>query len=248
MKITKLSLLVLSFILLSCSQSEEVEPTLATSIEPNAFSSYQYKETDVAAENSKNPHDVAGFLSSEISLEYYGTSLRDTSQSSIITDIVALANSNIAFNQLSPEAYFFTDIQTLNQVLSVSDTDSLLTSSIQFAILDSDLQIRFEDFIHNIMVNCLNEQSYSSLYDDIVSFESGVQNNFLINEGDRRVVLITTSLLRYQIKQKRKRPKKNTDRDWDYMITTLGATAVGAKIDIQNAIILSLITEISLEN
>lgn len=248
MKIIKLSVLTLLFIMLSCSQTEELESAMVNPDGSSSSSAYQYRDTDVAAENLENPYDVAGFLNSELSLAYFNTPLRDTSQSAVITDVVALANSTTAFQQLSPEAYFFSDVSTLNHLLSVSDSDLVLTESIQFAILDMDLQVSIEDFIHHIMEKCADDESYGSLYHEIVSYESSILNNFLINESDRRVVLVTTSLLRHQIKQKRKRPKKNTDRDWDYMITTMGATAVGTKINLQNAIILSLLTEISLTN
>ena len=248
MKIIKSSVLTLLFMMLSCSQNEALEITSETSSGTHFSSAYQYKETEVAAENVENPYDVAGFLNSELSAEYFNTSLRDSTQSAIIADVVALANSNVAFQELSQEVYFFTDYQTLNQVLSVSDCDLVLSQSIKLAILDIDLQIVLDDFIHYIMENCANEVSYGLLYHEIVAFERSIQNRPLIHESDRRVVLNTTSILRHQIKQKRKRPKKNTDRDWDYMITTLGATAVGAKIDIQNAIILSLLTEISITN
>ena len=246
MKIIKLSVLTLLFMMLSCSQNEALEISSETSSGTHFSSSYQYKETEVAAENVENPYDVAGFLNSELSAEYFNTPLRDSTQSAIIADVVALANSNVAFQELSQEVYFFSEIETLNQVLSVTDCDSVLSQSIQFAILDMDLQVSIEDFIHHIMEKCADDESYGSLYHEIVSYESSILNNFLINESDRRVVLVTTSLLRHQIKQKRKRPKKNTDRDWDYMITTMGATAVGTKINLQNAIILSLLTEISL--
>ena len=248
MKIIKLSVLTLLFIMLSCSQNDALEITSETSSGTHFSSAYQYKETEVAAENVENPYDVAGFLNSELSAEYFNTPLRDSTQSAIIADVVDLANSNAAFQELSQEIYFFSEIETLNQVLSVTDCDSVLSQSIQFAILDMDLQVSIEDFIHHIMEKCADDESYGSLYHEIVSYESSILNNFLINESDRRVVLVTTSLLRHQIKQKRKRPKKNTDRDWDYMITTMGATAVGTKINLQNAIILSLLTEISLTN
>lgn len=248
MKIIKLSVLTLLFMLLSCSENEELQITSSTKLSSTSLAAYQHKEIEVGPDNLENPYDVAGLLSSELSVAYYNIPLRDTCQFAIIADVVSLAHSNLRFHLLSPDAYLFTDNETLQQILSTTDAASMLTESIQFSLLDVDLQFTFENFIHYMMNQCENDVNYASLYAEIVTYENSIQHNVLITEADKAVVLTTTSLLRHSLKAKRKRPKKNTDRDWDYMITTLGATAVGAKNDLQNAIILSLLTEISLTN
>jgi hypothetical protein len=245
MKITKLCLLALVTFLLSCSQAQELDATSGL-LDSSSAPLYQNKESDTVAENLRNPFDLAGSLTTQLHLDYYHITSRDSSTSAIISDVVDLAHSNAAFQQLSSTSYSFTAFQKLDWLLTPSD--SLLTESIRMAVSDVGLQSSLEDFIHHIMTNFANEDSYSSLYDEIIYYEDGIIDDTAISFSDKRVLLTITSVLRHKLKRTKKRPKKNTDRDWELMITTMGAAAGGAKDGLQNAIILSLLTELSQSN
>ena len=243
MKIIKLCLLAFLPILLSCTQSEELE-TKPSLIESWTHSdAYQSRETDELPENLGNPYDLAGSIHTELSTNYFGTVSRDSSLVSVISDLVGLANTNVNFRNLSPVPYSFTNMQRLERLLVVSD--STLVTSLRIAVSDANLQISFKDFINQIMTEFANDARYSSLYDEIVSYEDSIMENVSILPDDRKVVLTATSILRHKIKKLKKLPKKNTDPDWDLMITTMGAAAEGGKVHLQEAIVLSLLVEIN---
>lgn len=242
MKIIKLCLMALLPVLLSCSDSEELET------KPNLIDSWtnsttnQFKDATVLAGNFDNPYDLAGSIHTELFTDYCTSTAPDSSLTVVITDLVKLANANANFRNLSATSYSFTNTQRLERLLVVSD--SVLTTSLRIAVSDVSLQMSFENFIKKIMTECGNEASYLALHNEIVSYEDTIMDDISVSASDKKVVLTVTSVLRYKIKRLKKRPKKNTDSDWDLMITTMGAAAEGGKEDLQEAIILSLLAEI----
>ena len=204
------------------------------------------KSKEAEVENSENPFDFVGAINAQLYADYYHLTSRDSSLSSVIMDVVTLAHSNASFQGLSTSPYSFKSLEQLHYILS-SPSDSLLTESVQAAVSDPQLQGEFISFIEGILAGA-NERSSISLYDEITIFEDEVSNNPSIQSDDKRVLLATTSVLRFQLSKKKRRPKKNTDPDWDLMLTTMGATVIGAKDGVQDAIILSLISEISTSN
>lgn len=243
MKIIKLFLLAFLPIMLSCSQSGELEtlPSVATMVSTNA--TYSAKYGDVDPSNLENPYDAVGAINNSIFLQSSSVTWRDSSIAAVIDGVQNFANNSIYFQQLSSYPYVFVDTERVNRLL-VSN-DSLLSNSLKIAVGDIDLRISFEQFFNQIMSENANDVSYSLIYDEIASYEKSIINNVSASSSDKQALLSATSILRYKIKRLKKRPKKNTDPDWDLMITTMGATLEGGKEHLQEAIILSLISELA---
>lgn len=245
MKIIKFSILALLPLLLSCSSSEiELDSSNSGNVSDNL--SARFDDVDHSAYNSANPFDISGQLHSEFILSYEKLNLTEQSLPSIVSSTLALGMTNSRFNALSSSAYTFNELALLEQILTPND--SLVEITLDRVVKNKKLEHSFLDLLYELKQEFSNEESYESLYKKIITYESEINLDSSLGNSDKTVVLTTTSVLRHQLRRIKKRPKKNTDPDWDLMITTMGATLEGSTRSVQDAIILSLLTEISLTN
>lgn len=242
MKISKTLIWAFIPLLVSCSQVE------LESIQPSQVSSEHisqaYRGTEEPVVNENNPYDIAGLINAELYDTYDQRYVVNHTLDSIISRLVTLGHSDTRFAALSATTYQFNHWTLLEEI--IISNDSVLQGAINGAISDSNLRFSFHNFIIDIAGDCVAEANDASIYNKILAYESDILDDVDISINDQEVVLTTTSILRQCVCRTRKRAKKNTDRDWDLMITTMGASVEGSMRSKQDAIILALITELSL--
>ena len=69
-------------------------------------------------------------------------------------------------------------------------------------------------------------------------------NDVSLDEADLKILLTTTSIVRYATHHRKKRPKKNTDPEWDLLIFDMAGACSGARTSTQEAVALSVISGI----
>lgn len=242
MKISKTLIWALLPSLFSCSQVD-LEAT-GSSYVSHAFENQLHRGSEAPVANELNPYDVAGSINTDLYNAYEQRHIMNYTLGSIIDTLVVLGNGDSRFSSLSPISYQFNQWSLLDEL--VVPNDSILRSVINDAVSDSNLRESFHDFIFEITANCIAEESQAAIYAKITAFEADVVGDTGASENDKEVVLTTTSILRQCVCRVRKRAKKNTDRDWDLMITTMRASVEGSTRSKQDAIILTLVTELSL--
>ena len=82
------------------------------------------------------------------------------------------------------------------------------------------------------------------MYNAVIKYEYTVINNGLITGNDKRIILTTTSILRYSSYRAKKKPKKSTDPDWLISVGHAFGTEEGAEENTAKAIVEGLVTGI----
>lgn len=242
MKIIKLCVLLLTVLLMSCSISPEIEaPSIQKSSElPLPYSS---KNGVFEPENGLNDYDYAGWLHNAIFEAYYDGTIKDTSLLAIVEQVNRLANENSAFVGLSAVTYNFEDIVKARAVLK----NPLLVraTSINASLEHSGVAVEFLEFLDGIELLCRTENDYDVIYAEVIAYEQSVLSDVRISKHDLEIIMTTTSLLRYSTYKRKKRPKKNTDPEWDLLIANVTGAASGSSESVQEAVVLSLVVGIA---
>lgn len=225
MNLIRLCLFILPFFI-SCSASDTDSVTDDTS---NASRRLVDLEYDMDARNIDNPYDDVGQVHNELLLTYYYAESQPFTLNGIITTLTGMANSNTSFYTLNKNGTYVFSTTAENRVLSImTEQDSCLTAVIDSSVVGQAARDSLEDFVHDFLNLCETEDDYEVIYDFVVDYEDAVIKNTLWTANDKRVVLITTSVARHSAYAKKKRPKKNKDPEWDYMVWNIIATIDGA--------------------
>ncbi len=158
-------------------------------------------------------------------------------------------------------------VEMLHSLVCTDTTDVLLSSTVSHYLnrmqLDT-LQSQFPDYtdyierasyhtvkekyyMRELMKNLSylyeTEASYSAHYAVITTIESKVTTDVLMTSSERENLYVLTSILRHSIFAKKKRPKKNTDPEWDLLIVNFMGSAAGLRYSSFSAITGALLLE-----
>lgn len=232
--------LTLVFILVSCTASSDSE-ALASKETLESHSIY-HKNGDVEPSNSSNPYDVAGQLHNEL-LEVYSS--KDYSPATVTETakrVMEIANSNSLFMSFG-STYVFNAHERVSYV--IANSSSCFPSVLDVSLSNSSARKSLATFSYSLGSLCNEEDDYSVIYEFIVSYESMVLKDITMNEKDKQVILTTTSIARYATYERKKKPKKNKDPEWDYLVTNIIAATDGAVYGIQESVMRSLVVGIA---
>jgi len=198
------------------------------------------KDADVLPANKSNPYDVVGQLYCELVTTFYSSDTLPKSLSGITSKVVSLAQSHTDFGALG--SYTFISSERVSYLLSQSGTcqQEVLTTSLVGVAARSSLS----NFIDSLSSLCLVEDEYSVIYSVIIGYENAVLSDSTFINADKKVMLATTSVARHAAYLRKKKPKKNKDPEWDYMVTSIVAATDGVTVGFQEAIMRAVIVGI----
>jgi hypothetical protein len=218
----------------SCADDEN------TALESNPATTNK-AELDILPAYDANPYDNAGRIFDELFDVYYDGTSRQQDVQSVITDVKTIANMNNSFVNFSSN----------NTSLSVERVEYLAarsTSDIGGIIASSNLsstgKISFSNFLISFDTLYNSETDASIMYNAVLEYEKAITNNGLLTSQDKRIILITTSILRYSSYRAKKKPKKNTDPYINIWVTHVFGAEEGAEENLEKAIIQGLVTYI----
>ena len=232
MKLFYLSLIVIPFFI-SCSDT-------STTKEPGFMSS---KISDSMPFNSNNPFEVAGQLHNTLYESYYSADSLEEDISSISNRVTQLANQNIVFMSWAGSSFPVISKDKIDYILSNSSVSQ--TEIIESSLIAPSSKSSFSDFIDSVVLLCDTEDDYFVIYDFIVTYEESILSNTTLSAYDKKIILTTTSIARHSAYERKKRPKKNRDPEWDLMVGNIVAGIDGASDSLEKAVLMSLITGIS---
>lgn len=196
---------------------------------------------DILPANSSNAYDNAGRIYDDLFGSYYDGTIRPTDIQSVISQVETIANTNASFNdinagheQLSPER--------IEHLANRSNAD--IASIVGTSGLSATAKISFSNFLISAMTLYASETDAVKMYTAIVKYEETIINNELLTANDHRVILTTTSIMRYSSYRAKKKPKKNTDPYWNIWVTHVFGTEEGAEENLEKAVLQGLVTGI----
>lgn len=226
----------------SCSNHED---PVSTDTSGKAVET-QYARDPNSAANTANPYDAAGQIFIELYRTYYANYSRGASVSVISSRVNTIALQNSAFVSLAGTSYAFTSTSRVDYILGhiSTCTPEIINSSLAGTAARTSLS----NFVSSYLVLFQNESNYDVIYDYVAGYEASVIANSAFSPSDKKVILITTSVARFVADDRKKKPKRNTDPEWDLMVGNVMATIEGSTTSTENAIAMSLITGIAENN
>jgi hypothetical protein len=159
--------------------------------------------------NSENPYDKDWRISTELSEAYAAENSLDASNGPIV-------HSPIAINSLRGADY--------NPKLSgkfsysISNNRTNLFEIIATSNMTATGKFILSDFIRSVQSVSMKEHRYVVLYDFVVKFERDILSNPLLAETDKKIILTSSSIVRYSTYAAREESVVAIDPDWTKLI------------------------------
>jgi hypothetical protein len=195
--------------------------------------------------NSSNPYDNAGRIYDEIFDTYYNGTSRNSDVQSVIANVENIANSNSSFISMD-SSYTSLSAERVQYLATRSSSD--IGGIIGASNLLSIGKTSFSNFLISFTALYDSESDALQMYNAVVKYEEAVITNGLLTVKDKRIILTTTSVLRYSSYRAKKKPKKNTDPDWLISVGHAFGSEEGAEENEAKAIIEGLVTGIVSNN
>ena len=206
-----ITLPVFLIFLISCNADQEPVPA----IHDNHFSSALSKVGTQSPDNIANPYDLAGKIHNEIFDAYFETNSLPQTISGIIDRVDVISKTNTNFIGLGDGIY---NVLTPNRASYIlSNSGSEVPSIFNNAAISVRARNSLKSFIESLLILCESEQDYALIYKYISDYENLVIHDSLFSQQDKKMLLTTTSIARFSASKKR-RPKPNTDTDWEVNI------------------------------
>ncbi|MFH6936364.1 hypothetical protein [Flavobacterium sp. FlaQc-30] len=241
MKITSLKLTFLSLLLFSCTTETfdnigSVDNKITGEKSQNSARLVQ----NLTPENPANIYDLAGKLHNDILDVYLAGNYHYTTIAEISKKIENISASNNDLMLLGKGTILPTNLNLVQEI--INNPQAKLDQAIVNSVMTSAAKNSLSSFMNNVLL--WDNHSYEEIYHSIISYEASVITNSIFNEEDKRIILTTSSIIRYSIYY----DIVEKDKDWD---TSVGHRVGGLSGAIDNssiAIIRSLVTGIMIHN
>ena len=220
MKIFPLCLLLL--IVTSCSQPDDHTP----SQEP-LTQTQLYRTAENPAGNSANPFDLAGQVHDELFVSYFSQPALFFDINGVATKVESLAAANTHFGSLAGAASTRTTA-TRTQAWIGHETCAA-TDAVSTASLGQSAKNSMSQFINTLLSMNRTVSDFDSFYTFIESYEAGVLSNPTFTAYEKERLLTMSSICRYSTYRGKKKPKKNTDPEWDHIVFSIAGGIDGGE-------------------
>jgi hypothetical protein len=227
--------LAVLFFLVSCSNDDNHTSAPAEALQQASTSDLTMNRSgDIYPVNSDNPYDYAGIIHNEILSAYYEGSNLPTDIPGIAEHVKKTAETNINFMYIKEPLARDTQLPKIEYILSHPNTcvNDIIAQTGMSPYGKSSLNA----FIVTAIILEQPDIEYSVLYDFVCKFEGDIIANPMLTESEKRTILITSSITRCSVYMKKKRPKKNTDPEWDMFIANRIGGTYGANYGSAEAI------------
>ncbi|MGC4041913.1 MAG: hypothetical protein QM710_14310 [Flavobacterium sp.] len=193
-------------------------------------------------ENDTNPYDNAGRIYEELFDSYYDGSMLPQEVPHIIERVTTIASANSSFASLSTNGFGTLSSERMQHF--ATQGNACIPEVLNRSSLTQNAKASFSGFIYSFISLYGTESDVTLLYNAVVKYENSVINTILLTENDKRIILTTTSIVRYSAYRTKKKPKKNTDPDWIIFVGNIVGGADGAEENMCKAIAEALATGI----
>ncbi|MEO7978716.1 hypothetical protein [Flavobacterium sp.] len=241
MKNISFPIVILSLLIVSCS-TDTIESinSVNTKTSSDKLQNSARLAQDLTPENPANFYDYAGKLHNDILDVYLAGNYQFSTIAQISQQIEIIAVANYDLTLLNPGTNLPIDLNIIQEIINnpqVKLDQTIVNSAMTSAAKDS-----LASFMSNVIL--WENQSYQEIYESIISYELAVIANPVFNNEDKRIILTTSSIVRYSIYYE----IIEKDKDWD---TSTGHRVAGLSGAIDNsplAIKRSLVTGIMIHN
>jgi hypothetical protein len=196
--------IVLPFLVISCSTDSDFNNSERT----NSIATEKSSNSKIP-ENQANPFDAKGKKYYEL-LDIY------LSNNGVPNSIAEISNQ-IQFVPMNLNSVGYP--KRINISISLEEITGIaeapldnLAEIVGTSFLSAEAKGVLMDFIKSLID--YKEFEYNAIYDHIVSYETAVTDNTLLNENEKEILLCITTLSRYSLYAE----SKHKDRDWEISV------------------------------
>lgn len=231
MKNLKVWLVILPLFTIACSDEYTGE------IAETAHMTESAKRSGIGPDNPANPFDMAGSIHNDI----LGTLDETNFSSQSIEDITILIDSvSAAYPELVSLSSYSTLSTRLSEITWIVNNYDAINDVLVASTLGVSARTSFLTFVNSLALIANNP--YGDIHSRIVSYEDSILANTGFTTEDKRILLTTTSVVRYSAYRERK------DKDWETSVTKIAATVSGAEQSLVLGLKMALIVGICKNN
>lgn len=241
MKSISISLISLALISFSCTPDTIIgEKTIGASSKKENLKSGSSSRELLSVENSANKFDFAGKVHNDILDIYLKENHQLNTAESIGQQLNAIVNSKPHLKFLNLQINQSARLDNCQNI--ISDPQMQFDDLIAKSPLTQTAKISFSAFMD--LLNIMETENYETIHQFIISYESKVFGNSKFNDEDKRIILTTTSIVRYSFNYKV--PRK--DKDWESSVGNRTAAFSGAISNVDAAIEKALVVGIMISS
>lgn len=242
MKKFLLGLVILSLLMVSCT----ADPIVTAENIDNTISGEKSKQKTArllqnqTPENPTNNYDFAGQIHNEILDVYLAGNYQHYTIAQISQQIELIAVQNNNLTSLNVGANLPANAILIQEIIDNPQTklDQIIANSAMTVAAKNSLS----SFMNDILL--WQNLSYEEIYESIITYESTVIANPAFTSEDKRIILTTSSIVRYSTYYDLERK----DKDWDGSTGHRVGAISGAVDNSTAAIFRSLVTGIMIHN
>ncbi|MCF6132752.1 hypothetical protein [Flavobacterium wongokense] len=189
-----------------------------------------------------NPYDNAGQVYDELFSTYYDGTVRLNNAQSVINQVETIAQGSSSFLSIATGGYAPLSVERINYLAEKRNSD--IGAIIGASSLSPHGKTSFANFLISFVALYESDADAISMFNAVIKYEDSIIGSTLLPENDKRILLTTTSIVRYSSYRAKKRPKKNTDPDWIISVGHAFGTEEGAEENMAKAIVEGLVTGI----
>lgn len=241
MKNISLGLVILSLLIVSCT-TDFIDNT--ESINGKVSSKKSEKSArivqNLTPENPANIYDLAGKLHNDILDIYLAGNYQYNTIAQISQQVEAIAAENNDLMLLNLETNLPINLEIIQEI--VNNPQAKLDEAIANSTMTNLAKGSLSSFMNDVLL--WENDEYGAIYQSIISYESSVITNPQFNNEDKRIILTTSSIVRYSLYY----AKGRKDEDWDSSVGNRVGGLSGAINNSSIAITRSLVTGIMINN
>lgn len=195
---------------------------------------------NLTPENPANIYDLAGKLHNHILDIYLAGNYQYTTIAQISQQVEAIAAANNDLMLLNLGTNLPINLDIIQE--TVNNPQAKLDEAIANSTMTNLAKGSLSSFMNDVLLWENNE--YGAIYQSIISYESSVMTNPQFNNEDKRIILTTSSIVRYSLYY----AKERKDEDWDSSVGNRVGGLSGAINNSSIAITRSLVTGIMINN
>lgn len=224
-------LIAYAFLFISCESTDSEEALT----ELQHFSKIK---NDIPPINNSNNYDLLGQVYQDVLLNYYAESVLPNSNDSIIATVNLKAHNHSFFGNLLPTEYDLLPESRIEYLALHGGT--ALDSLVANMPLSAKAKTDFSQFVASVLLQVANEDNYLEIYNNVVFYETTIQDSAQLTTVEKVNLLMVTSIIRHSVYARKKRPKKNTDLDWYWLTANFAGAIEGVQYGKEHTVLAAL--------
>jgi hypothetical protein len=190
--------------------------------------------------NGFNPYDVYGAMYLAFEEFFITGDTLPKAYVQLVTELTALVESDSLFVSMQEPTFQLLNETQLNKLQDYFPLYDAYIGSTPFSPK--------EQYYMNALLRAVSplyekDTSYATIYATIVAVEGLVATDVVMTTAEKQTVFVLSSLFRHAAYAKRKRPKKNTDPEWDLLVIHFMGSVEGLSYGSASAITGALLLE-----